>query len=103
MRVCNVSAGWRSAAAAPRRHVITARGGDRRGGGSGGAGTQRFTPPERLLSTAPGAEQVRSRDKQSLAALAGLAPADLQRWPGCCSSWRHLCCCPLQPSNLALN
>ncbi len=59
MRVCDVSAGWRSAAAAPRRHVVTARGGERRGGG-GGAGTQRFAPPERLLSLAPGAEQVRT-------------------------------------------
>lgn len=78
MRVCDVSVSWRSAAA-PRRHVITARGGERRGG-SGGAGTQRFTPPERLLSAAPGAEQVGT-----------LVSVVLPCWRACCGVNSRAC------------
>lgn len=78
MRVCDVSVSWRSAAA-PRRHVITARGGERRGG-SGGAGTQRFTPPERLLSAAPGAEQVGT-----------LISVVLPCWRACCGVNSRAC------------
>ena len=66
MRVCEVP-GCRAAAHAPRGLVVLAarqadRGRPGGGSGSGGGGTtQRFTPPERLLSS--GASQVRGSNR----------------------------------------